>query len=166
MISYLRLKYNMFLINHLYANLNETKYFKRKIRCLQSLGHNIAESVRIMGPLYSMCKLNIDENTFIGTQFRCEGNGIVTIGKNCDIAPQVTILTGTHEIGEENRRAGKGVTLNTTIGNGCWLGAKCMIMPGIHIGNGCIVAAGALVTKDMSPNTIAKGVPAIISQIK
>lgn len=166
MFSFIKLKYNQFLINHLYGNLSGSRYFARKRKCMGRLGHTVADTARIMGPLYSMCRLHIGEDTFVGTMFRCEGNGIVTIGDRCDIAPQVTILTGTHAIGDENRRAGKGITRNTTIGDGCWLGARCMIMPGIQIGNGCIVAAGALVTKNMPDNSIAKGVPAVITPIE
>ena len=90
----------------------------------------------------------------------------MAIGEICDIAPHVTILTGTHEIGDSSGRAGKGITTGVTIGNGTWIGARTMILPGIRIGNGCVIAAGAIVTKDIPDNFMAIGVPAKIKPIE
>ena len=47
-----------------------------------------------------------------------------------------------------------------TIGDGCWLGARAVVLPGVRIGAGSIVAAGALVTRDVPPNSLVAGVPA------
>lgn len=160
MFGYIKFKYNFFIINHILENQNQDRAMNIKRRCLARLGNNIANSARIMGPLYSHCKLTIGHNTFVGTQFRCEGNGSVIIGDDCDIAPQVTILTGTHMIGNKERRAGKGITTDVIIGNGTWICAKSCILPGIKIGNGCIIGAGAVVTKDVPDNHKALGVPA------
>lgn len=160
MFGYLKYKYNTFIINSILDNQNSKRAFLKKVKCLCRLGHCIDSEARIMGPLYSRCRLTIGKDTFIGRDFSCEGNGDVVIGSNCDIAPQVTILTGTHYIGSSDRRAGKGITTGVSIGNGTWIGACSIILPGVHIGNGCVVGAGAVVTKDMPDNTKALGVPA------
>lgn len=166
MFGYLKHKFNIFVINYLLNNQTSSYSFFLKRKCLQSLGNNIMKTARIMGPLYSHCKLTIGEDTFIGTHFHCEGNGNVIIGNKCDIAPQVTILTGTHKIGTCERRAGEGITADVIIGSGVWIGARSIIMPGIHIGNGSIIGAGAVVTKDVPANYMALGVPAVLSPIE
>lgn len=166
MFGYLTRKINMFLINHIYDNQISVRAVKLKSKCLKRMGYTIGTDTRVMGPVHSYCHLTIGNNTFVGTEFRCEGRGNVYIGNNCDIAPQVTILTGTHEIGSPNRRAGKGITGNVIIGDGCWIGACSIVFPNITIGNGCIVGAGALVTHDVPDNCKAIGVPAKILPIE
>ncbi len=142
--------------------------FRIKRYCLMKYrrGNTIAKTVRVVGPVYSYCKLSIGDDTFVGSSFRCEGRGSVTIGKNCDIAPQVTILTGTHHIGDSTRRAGEGITTDVEIGDGTWVGACSIILPGIRIGKGCVIGAGSVVTKDVPDNTLAKGIPARFSLIE
>lgn len=86
----------------------------------------------------------------------------ITIGDSVDIGHEVLFMTTTHEIGNQSRRAAKRITKPIVIENGVWLGARCTILPGITIGEGSIVAAGAVVTKDVAPNTIVGGVPATV----
>lgn len=71
------------------------------------------------------------------------GNNII-IGENCNIAMNVHFINGTHKIVDENRTAGKGITGEIIIGSGSWIGADTIIMPGVTIGKGVIVGAGAL----------------------
>lgn len=89
------------------------------------------------------------------------GNDI-TIGKNCNIAMNVTFLNSTHEIGSSEKRAGKYVPMPIIVGDGCWIGANSLIMPNVVIGNGVIIAAGSVVTKDCESNCLYGGVPAKI----
>lgn len=165
MIGYLKNRYYLYKINNIYRNNCSKKAFIIKARSMNKLGNSVDMSARIMGPIFSQCKLYIGENSFVGTNFHCEGNGNVKIGSNCDIAPQVTILTGTHFIGNNKRRAGVGITKDVVIGNGSWIGACSIIFPGITIGNGCIIGAGALVVHNVPDNCKAVGVPAEIIPI-
>jgi maltose O-acetyltransferase len=68
--------------------------------------------------------------------------------------------TSTHEIGSRERRGGKSISIPIKVGNGCWIGARSMILPGVTIGDGCIIAAGSVVTKDCEPNGLYAGTPA------
>ncbi len=61
------------------------------------------------------------------------------------------------------RRAGKDVYKTIHIKEKCWIGAEVLILPGVTIGKGCVVAAGAIVTTDVEENTMVAGVPARIS---
>jgi maltose O-acetyltransferase len=84
----------------------------------------------------------------------------ITIGDHVALGPQVTVLTSTHVLGSSVRRTGPLQNLPVTIGDGCWLGARCTILPGVTIGQGAVVAAGAMVHRDVPPNTLVAGVPA------
>lgn len=66
----------------------------------------------------------------------------------------------THEIGDSRKRAGKPIGKDIVIKNGSWIGARVTILPGVTVGEGCIIAAGSVVTKDCLPNTMYGGVPA------
>ena len=82
----------------------------------------------------------------------------MNIGNKCDLAPEVIIATGSHEIGK-TRRAGKGLTYNTNIGDYTWIGIRSTIIQGSSIGQGCIVGACTMINKNISDNLVVVGVP-------
>jgi len=84
----------------------------------------------------------------------------ITIGDDVVIGHHVAILTDDHEIGGPERRCGERVAKAVTIENGAWIGARATLLPGITVGSGSIVAAGALVNRDVPNNTLVGGVPA------
>ena len=85
----------------------------------------------------------------------------IVIGKNVAIARDVVIRdTDAHQILGKNHQKQKEVI----IGDNVWIGTKAMIMKGVTIGDGAIIAAGAIVTKDVPPHTIVAGVPAKVIQ--
>lgn len=107
-------------------------------------------------------RLSIGEATWVGPYglFFTHPEAPITIGARCDIAPEVCFITGTHEPGDSSRRAGLGVARPILVGDGCWLGARVTVLAGVSIGDGAIVAAGAVVAGDVEPNTLVGGVPA------
>lgn len=87
----------------------------------------------------------------------------VKIGKYVMLANEVQIIGSDHNFKNPylpSYFSGRLEAHETIIGDDCWLGARCTIMRGVKIGNGAIVAAGAIVTKDVPPYTIVGGVPA------
>ena len=89
-------------------------------------------------------------------------HGPLTIGDNVMMGPDVVILTHTHNIDtptlpmiEQGMR-----TDPVTIGNDVWIGMRSIIMPGVNIGDGSVIGAGAVVTKDVPAYAIVGGVPA------
>lgn len=104
--------------------------------------------------------IEIGKNTFINTGCFIENNALIKIGENCDIAMEVLIGSDTHEDGTAEKRAGKVKSLPIVIGNGCWIGARSTILAGVSIGEGCVIAAGSVVTKDCEPHGLYAGVPA------
>ncbi len=84
----------------------------------------------------------------------------IILGSRVQLAYQVTLITGGHEIGTHDGRAGSHRPAPIHIGDGAWIGARATVMPGVTVGAGAVVAAGALVTKDVPPDTLVAGVPA------
>ena len=94
--------------------------------------------------------------------------GPVTIGSHVNLAQGITVTALNHNFEDTNKRIDEqGVsTTPVTIGDDVWIGTNAVILPGIHIGNHCVVAAGAVVTKDVPAHSLVAGVPAkIIKQI-
>lgn len=84
----------------------------------------------------------------------------VTVGARVSIGQEVLILTTSHQIGGSGHRASMLIRKPITIHEGAWLGARCTILPGVSIGAGAVVAAGAIVNKDVPANAIVAGIPA------
>ncbi len=84
----------------------------------------------------------------------------VYIGDNVMIGPNTLITTVGHPLTPKGRREHIGIAEPVTIGNDVWIGGNVTILPGITIGNNVVVAAGAVVTKDIPDNTLVGGVPA------
>lgn len=138
--------------------------FRLKVCLLNISGMKICHNVKINGHtwFYGRGYVEIRKNSWIGPRCRFYTNESVTItiGKNCDIAPEVAFVTGSHEVGDKNRRAGKGFCKGITIEDGCWVGAGVTILGGVSIGKGSVIGAGALVNKSIPAGCIAVGVPA------
>lgn len=146
-----------FLVNHILVG---TRFFQLKRGLLRSIGYQIGENTKILGPVYCTGKLIVGSDCWIGKNLTIHGNGTVEIGDNCDIAPDVTFLTGGHKIGGAERRAGLGETYQIVVGNGAWIGARATVLRNTTIGDGAVVAACACVIRNVQANTLAGGVPA------
>lgn len=104
--------------------------------------------------------LKMGRGTFINYSCWFDLGDDITIGKNCNVAMNVTFLNSTHEVGSSEKRAGKYAPMAIIVGDGCWIGANSLIMPGVTIGDGVIIAAGSVVTKCCDSNWLYGGVPA------
>ena len=107
-------------------------------------------------------------NIFVGDNFLANYNvtildiAPVRIGNHVMIGPNTTISTVFHPLSPAKRRQHTGQAKPVTIGDDVWIGANCTILPGVTIGNNVVVAAGAVVNKDVPDNCVAGGVPAKI----
>ena len=94
--------------------------------------------------------------------------GPVEIGSHVNLAQGITVTALNHNFDNTEKRIDEqGVSTNpVTIEDDVWVGANAVILPGVTIGNHCVVAAGAVVTKDVPPHSLVAGVPAkVIKQI-
>ena len=121
----------------------------------------------------------VGTNPFVGDNFHCDfGKNIhvgdnfhadynctmldvaeIHIGHNCLIGPDVGIYTAGHRLQPEGRHL-DGYGMPITIGNDVWIGGHSVILPGIMIGDGAVIAAGSVVTEDVEPRTLVAGNPA------
>ncbi|TSC87753.1 MAG: acetyltransferase [Microgenomates group bacterium Gr01-1014_7] len=108
---------------------------------------------------FSLKKLKIEEDSVIGYGVFLDGRDKITIGSHVDIASEVMIYTSEHDINSEDFRA---ITGSVEIGDYVFIGPRAIILPGVRIGKGAVVAAGAVVTKDVSEFVIVGGIPAEI----
>lgn len=149
----------MFFVNHVFVG---TWFYEIKRKLLNSLGYSIGTGTKIVGPIFCTAHLSIGTECWIGKNLRVHGNGNVTIGNNCDIAPEVVFITGGHQIGDSTRRAGLGEEYIISVGDGTWIGARSTIMRNTVIGKGCVIAGCACVVKNVRNNTLVAGVPTTV----
>ena len=90
--------------------------------------------------------------------------GLVTIGDNCFIGPNVSIYTACHPLEAEERNKGVEWAEPVTIGDNVWLGGNVTILPGVTIGDNCVIGAGSVVTKDIPDGCVAAGNPANVKK--
>ena len=145
------------MVNHTLAG---TRFFAAKRRLLRSIGYEIGDNTKIVGPIHHTGTLCRGADCWVGCNLTVSGNGPVTIGDNCDIAPDVTFPTGGHRIGSHARRAGEGETYRISVGNGVWIGAHATVLNNTGIGDGSVIAACACVRRDVPADTMVAGVPA------
>lgn len=107
-------------------------------------------------------RLRLGDRVFINAGCCFDCSMPITVGDDVQLAYQVTLITGNHRIGGERQRAGPHTPRPIVIGSGAWIGARAIILPGVTVGDGAVVAAGAVVTRDVPPNTLVAGIPAAV----
>lgn len=156
-------------LNTEYNRLFEDETEKRK-EILAKLT-NMGENGFIQGPVYFHygTHTTIGKNFFGNFNLLIQDDGEVTIGDNCNFGPNVTIVTPCHPMIPSERKlvyAPDGTPKRVCyakpvhIGSDCWFGANVTVCPGVTIGDGCVIGAGAVVTRDIPANSFAAGNPA------
>ncbi len=133
------------------------QWFRKLV--LRLLGAQIDCSAILYGgfEIRSPRKLKIGANSCIGHRATLDARGGLTIGNNVNFSSEVMIWTAQHDY----RDPMFGTDFKpVTIGDYAWLGPRCIILPGVTIGEGAVVAAGAVVAKDVAPHTVVGGAPA------
>lgn len=154
----------LFIVNFLFTLIPATRCFKLKRALLRWSGAAVGKNVRIVSSarFHLTGELTIGDDSWIGHEVLVAGGAAdVTIGAKVDIAPRVTIVTGSHELfTDPDKAAGRGYSAPILIESGVWLGAASVILGGVTVGRRSIVAAGALVNRDVAAESVVGGVPA------
>ena len=106
---------------------------------------------------------NVSIDDYSGIGINCEINGPVEIGKYVNMGPEVVIYTKNHSFEDKSlpmQQQGYTLEKKVVIGNDVWIGRRVIILPGVNIGDGAIIGAGAIVTKNVEPYSIVGGSPA------
>lgn len=104
--------------------------------------------------------IKLGEDVFINVNNYFMDGATIEIGNHVFIGPSCGFYTANHPLDYINRNKGLEKALPIKVGDNCWFGANVSVMPGVTIGSGCVIAAGAVVTKDIPDNSLAAGVPA------
>ncbi|MET0795519.1 MAG: acyltransferase [Polyangiaceae bacterium] len=123
-------------------------------------GTRIASTPKLNGGRELFSNLVVGSNCVIEADCVFDLEERITIGDRVALGPGVMILTSTHELDIREHRAGPVVRAPVTIGDGAWLGPRCLILSGVKVGAGAIVDPGAVVNKDVAPQTRVGGIPA------
>lgn len=127
----------------------------------QIVGHLGDEAV-VRPPLYVDYgeHISIGARTFVNMGLVALDVAVITIGEDCQIGPNVQLLTPTHPVEPQPRRDKLEAAQPITLGDNVWLGGGVIVCPGVTIGDNSVVGAGSVVTKDIPADVIAVGNPA------
>ena len=137
-------------------------------RCL---GVSVGPRVAFLGPVditgsgpNPYARIRIGADTIIGSvNVLFNAEGAITIGRNVHIAQFVHIFTSKHVIGSSEQRFSPAFeAMPVVIEDGAWIGTAVTILPGVTIGRGSVVSAGSVVRRDVPPNMLVSGVPAVV----
>ena len=144
------------------AEMNSGYRSAEELRALFSrlTGQPTDESFGLFPPFYTDFGKNIHvgKGVFINSGCCFQDQGGITLGDGCLIGHQVVIATLNHDL--DPARRGGMYPAPVRLGKNVWVGAHATILPGVTVGDGAVIAAGAVVTKDVPAGVVAGGVPA------
>ena len=127
-----------------------------------------SEGAFINPPLYCDYGSHIEAGKNFFANYNCTIIDVakVTIGDNCQMAPNVAIYTAGHPLHPVSRNSMYEYGISVSIGDNVWIGGNTVILPGVHIGSNTVIGAGSVVTKDIPDWVVAAGNPCrVIKQI-
>lgn len=132
---------------------------------LRALGCSLGPGARIMSSVFIGGRdIFLGKMVVLNVGCFLDSSCTITVGDFVRMGPYVRILTGTHSYANSVIRRGPGsknISLPVVIERGCWIGMGAMIMPGVTVREGCVIAAGAVVNSSTQPNGLYAGVPAV-----
>lgn len=132
-------------------------HFRRLIYRLGGMKIGKGSTVHTGAKFYNAHGIKIGQDSIIGEGAVLDGRASLTIGNHVDIASEVMVYNSQHDVNDPSFKA---ISAPVEIGDYVFIGPRAIILPGIKIGKGAIVGAGAVVTKDVTDFMIVGGVPA------
>ena len=128
----------------------------------RALGAEIGKNVvfHFRTEVRGLYRLKIGDGTIIGDNALLAAGRGLTIGKNVNLSSNVSIYSGSHDHRDPYFRSTPATTRPITIGDRVWIGSNAIILTGVNIGEGAVVCAGCVVTKDVEPYAVVAGIPA------
>jgi len=148
------------------ASFPSQTFGRTRTALLRRAGMKIGPSSLVQGPILitgegNPCeKISIGTFTLLSGSLHCDIGAPLSIGSRVRIGHDVSLLTVDHRVGPEEMRSGQRKFGAIEIGDGAWLASRVVVLPGVCIGAGAIVAAASVVTRDIPANTLAAGIPA------
>lgn len=152
-----RAKDLMYEFNHTRPSEEE-----KRNQLIKEIFGSVGDPVWVMQPINSLARgktVHIGKGTYINSGLTLVDDYEIYIGEDCLLATNVTICTTGHPVHPELRPHGEMYSFPVKIGNGVWVGAGAIILPGVTIGDHAVIGAGSVVTKDIPANVVAVGNP-------
>ncbi|MFC6294913.1 DapH/DapD/GlmU-related protein [Lactiplantibacillus daoliensis] len=150
--------------------INTTQDMAERAKAIKGLFGKVGTGLVINGSFSAIygSHINVGDDVFINGNCTFQDSNRITLGDRVIIAPDTKLYCGAHALDASKRFGTRPdgskylitYTKPISIGNDVWIGGNVTIIGGVHIGNNVVVAAGAVVTKDVPDNTIVGGVPA------
>lgn len=137
---------------------------RHRWRILRVLGMNIDPCRVSDGVWFGSTGISIGRGCYLNRDVTFDTSARITLGTEVSVGLGAAFITSTHEIGARAKRAGARKSLPIIVGDGAWVGAYARILPGVTIGAGCVIAAGAVVTRDTEADGVYAGVPARLTR--
>jgi len=147
----------LYSVNTIVTRLPSHKIRRFFLRHFMGMKIGQGSSLHMGLKLYTYGHIAIGNHCVIDRDCVLDGRGGITLGNNVNISPEVMILTAYHD---PNSPDFAGIEKPVVIEDYAWLATRALILPGVKVGRGAIVAAGAVVTKDVPPEVIVGGNPA------
>jgi maltose O-acetyltransferase len=133
---------------------------RTRVRLLRLGGIDVRNAIVEGGCFFFGSDLAIGDHSMINHGCHFDTRAHIELGEAVGIASEVMLCTSTHDLGPSQKRWGAYKTAPITVGPGTWLGIRAVVLPGVTIGEGVMVAAGAVVIGDLEPNGVYAGIPA------
>ncbi|KAL0480824.1 acetyltransferase [Acrasis kona] len=148
----------MRLVTEMNSNARDVDYVRKQVS--EITGNQLHDSTTIFPPFYTNFGrfTQFGRNVFINHACSFLDLGGITIEDDVMIGPKVNLITENHSLNPSERRS--LITSPIVLKRNSWIGAAATILPGVTVGENAVVAAGALVNRDVPPNTVVAGVPA------
>jgi maltose O-acetyltransferase len=129
---------------------------------LRALGYDVHPTACIAERCYiGSRRVSFEADSFANVGCFFDGNADIRVGVGVQIGMWSVFATATHEISKlASRRAGRDVARPIRVGSGSWIGARSTVLPGVDIGEGCVIGAESLVIRTCDPNWVYLGAPA------
>ncbi|MEP6755196.1 MAG: acyltransferase [Chthonomonadales bacterium] len=149
----------LFFLPHLCFNRLRTSLY-RLAGIKIGEGTNIMGTMELEGPGPIWKNFSMGPNSLITGPLYVDLNAKVTMGHGACVGHHTVFITSSHDMSNPEHRCGPAIKMPIVVGNGCWIGARVTVLAGVTIGDGAVVAAGSLVTKNVPAHTLVGGVPA------
>lgn len=142
-------------------NMSRPSEIEKRNALVRQMFGSVGEDVWVNQPLTLAVgsTVTIGEGTYINSGLILVDDYEITIGKGVLIGTGVTLCTTGHPIDPERRAEGTMYSFPITIGEGAWIGAGAIVLPGVTIGSYAVIGAGSIVNKDIPDYTVAVGNP-------
>jgi len=157
-----RLREEAYAVKEMLVQMNVSSNPEEITQLLSRILNKELKNVAVFTPIYINCgkSISIGKNIFINFDCTFLALGGITIDDDVLIGPKVSLITENHPTNPQERKGLTGKSIH--IKRNAWIGANVTILPGVTIGENAIVAAGAVVSKDVPDNVIVGGIPAKI----